>query len=220
MAQKKQKEDVCRVVLLAVQQHPMQVGIDALALLLKGSRSKRLVMRRLNESRFFGGLFYYTAEVIGNFIKQCLQLGFLATVDMGVSIYPTPVLVLTETGRKLLDMSEVVQLAVIKSERENLKLTPAITEACRLIKGLGSVEEVAKRKGLAISTVYGYLSRGIELGAIELDNVVSEKVQQQIKAVIKGSEERVKDVRDRLPESISYGEILCVLASHRRKKFE
>ncbi len=218
MKQEKQKEDVCRAILLAVQAHPEQMGVDALALILKGSRSKKLVMRRLHESRFFGGLFYYTTDVIENFIKQCIQLSFLATVNMGVSIYPTPVLVLTETGKRLLEMNEVVQLAVIKSENEKvLKLTPAIQEACGLMMQLRSVEEVAKRKGLAVSTVYDYLSKGVELGIIEVNTVLSEEVWQQIRAVIKDGMERIKDIKGRLPESVGYGEIRCVLADIKRR---
>ena len=59
MREEKQQEDVCRVVLLAMQAHPKCVGVDALALLLKGSRSKRLAVRKLHESRFFGSLFYH-----------------------------------------------------------------------------------------------------------------------------------------------------------------
>lgn len=221
MRQEKQKEDVCRVVLLAVQQHPKQMGVDALALVLKGSRSKRIEMRRLHESRFFGSLFYYTTEVIENFVKQCLQLGFLATVNMGVSVYPTPVLVLTETGKKLLETKEIVTIAVIKNEKEKeLRLTPAVEEACRLMKELRSVDEVAKRKRLAVSTIYDYLSKGIELGAIEVDSVVSKEVQQQIKAAIGSGVERVKEIKEKLPESVGYGEVRCVLADIKRRKLK
>lgn len=218
MKQEKQKEDVCRVVLLAVQAHPKQMGVDALALILKGSRSKKLVMRRLHESRFFGSLFYYTTDVIRNFVKQCLQFGFLKTVDVSVGSYPTPVLVLTETGKKLLETDEVIPLAVIKDEREKeLKLTPAVRETCRLIKEFGSIEEVAKHEGIAVGTIYDYLSKGIEFGAIEVSNAVSKEVQQQIRAAVKSSVESVRDIKERLPESIGYGEIRCVLADLRRK---
>lgn len=219
MKQEKQKEDICRVVLLAVQQHSEQMGIGALALLLKGSRSNKLTARRLHESRLFGSLFYYTTDIIENFIKQCLQLGFLATVDIGVSIYPTPGLVLTETGKKLLETKEIVTVAVIKNEKEKeLRLTPAIKEACRLMKELGSVEGVAKRKGLAVGTVYDYLSKGIGLGVIEVGSVMSKEAQRQIRNAVKGGEERVRDVKERLPESVGYGEIRCVLADIKKRK--
>ena len=221
MKLEKQKEDVCRMVLLAIQAHPKQMGVDTLALILKGSRSKKLVMRGLHESRFFGSLFYYTSDVIGNFVKQCLQFGFLKTVDVSTDFYPAPVLFLTETGKKLLETDEMIPLAVIKDEREKeLKLTPAVREACKLVKELGGVEEVAKRKGIAVSTVYDYLSKGIELGAIEAGSVVSKEIQQQIRAAVKSSVERVRDIKGRLPESIVYGEIMCVLADLRRRKFE
>lgn len=218
MKQEKQKEDVCRTVLLAVQQHPRQMGVDALALVLKGSRSKRLMVRKLHESRFFGSLFYYTTDVIANFIKQCLQLDFLAAIDMGVSVYPTPVLVLTETGKKLLETATIVPLPVVKSENEKkLKLTPAVEETCSLMMQLGSVEEVARRRNIAVSTVYDYLSKGIELGIIEVNAVLSKEVWQQIRAVIKDGTERIKDIKGRLPESICYDEIRCGLADIKRR---
>jgi superfamily II DNA helicase RecQ len=217
MKQEKQKEDACKAVLLAVQAHEAQAGIEALALVLKGSKSKRIMSRKLYESGFYGSLFYHPVDVIENFIKQCIKSGLLATTDLGTAPYPTPVLALTEAGRKLLEsnQTELVQLQVVRDELKPAKATPAITETCRMMQELRSVEQVAKMRNVAAATVYDYLADGVELGLINLDEAVSKEAQAQIKAAVKG-ETRMRNVKAKLPESVSYGEIKCVVANERR----
>jgi len=172
-------------------------------------------MMRLNGSKFFGSLFYHATDVIKNFIKQCLQLGFLTTVEMSVNAYPTPVLILTETGKNLLESkatSQVTLLAVKDRGREP-KATPAIKETCEAMRKHGSVENAAAQRGIATGTVYDYLAEGILLGLIGIDEVVSKELQAIIKEAMKDNPERIKAIKTKLPENISYGQIKCVVAS-------
>jgi superfamily II DNA helicase RecQ len=218
MKQEKQKEDSCKALLLAVQAHEAQAGIESLALVLKGSKSKRIFSKKLYESGFYGSLFYHPVDVIENFIKQCIQAGLLATTDLRTAPYPMPVLTLTEAGKKLLasNQTELVQLQAIRDEPKPAKATPAITETCEMMRNLRNAEEVARQRNIATATVYDYLAKGVELKLISLDEAVSKEAQTKIKAAMNG-ETRMKNVKAKLPEDISYGEIKCVMATAKMK---
>ena len=122
-------------------------------------------------------------------------------------------LIVTETGKGLLETRQVVPLAVIKDEqKQQLRLTPAVEETCLLMQQLKSVDNVALRRGVAVETVYDYLSTGIEVGVISVDDVVSKELQEKIKSAAANGTFRLKRIKERLPIGVSYGEIKCVVA--------
>ena len=65
-------------------------------------------------------------------------------------------------------------------EEKQLYLTPAVEETCALMKQLKNVERVAFQRGIAVETVYDYLSTGIGLGVIDVDGVVGKELQEKI----------------------------------------
>ncbi|MDP2907022.1 MAG: helix-turn-helix domain-containing protein [Nanoarchaeota archaeon] len=73
-----------------------------------------------------------------------------------------------------------------------------------------SVSEIAFQRKLAVSTIESHLQRLLESGEITIDELISRDKMDQIKAAISGSES-LREIKDRLPDSISYGEIKYVL---------
>lgn len=77
-------------------------------------------------------------------------------------------------------------------------------------------EEIASRRGLAESTIYGHLGRLAAKGEIELDDIVPREHQIIIRKAADSFEGAytLRDIREIVPESIPYHEITATLYSN------
>lgn len=80
-----------------------------------------------------------------------------------------------------------------------------------------SVSEIACQRKLAASTIESHLQRLLESGEIAIDELISGDKIERIKAAI-GSSESLREIKDRLPDNISYGEIKYALTAMGRFK--
>ena len=82
-----------------------------------------------------------------------------------------------------------------------------------------TVHEIAAKRGLSLTTIYSQAAQLIALGRLALRCVVSEAVEAQIRQalVMTGGAENVAQLKARLPASVDYGEIRCVLAQIKRE---
>ena len=82
-----------------------------------------------------------------------------------------------------------------------------------------SIEEIAKERNLAVSTVYDHFYRLIVNDYLSSSEVIPEKVINLVTEVYKKfpAEPRLKELKERLPEEISYNEIKCGLTDLKRK---
>ena len=82
-----------------------------------------------------------------------------------------------------------------------------------------SVEEIARRREIKPTTVYGHLSRCIEAGELELADVVEldqytiDAIEQAFRAVPKDALFALKPVFDQLDGRVDYGTLRCVRAA-------
>jgi hypothetical protein len=73
--------------------------------------------------------------------------------------------------------------------------------------------QIAERRGLVEGTIYGHLARLIDQGEVTLERVVSADVIAQVRAVVEETgADYLSPIKQRLPDTISYGEISCVIA--------
>jgi hypothetical protein len=76
-----------------------------------------------------------------------------------------------------------------------------------------SVTDVAKRRGLATSTIEGHLAHFIALGEMNVFDVIDKFKYQKIEQLVKSNPEMpASEIRDKLGNSASYGEIKMVVA--------
>lgn len=77
------------------------------------------------------------------------------------------------------------------------------------------MEEIAKERGLGISTVEGHLARFVGSGEIALEQIVPvEKIDTIRQAILEhGTEGMIGPVKTALGDDFSYGEIRAVLAA-------
>lgn len=92
----------------------------------------------------------------------------------------------------------------MESHENSLRLT------LELLRQGKPVPEIASHRGLAASTIESHLQRLLESKEVKIEELLSMDKIEQIKAAI-GSSESLREIKDRLPETVSYGEIKYVL---------
>jgi len=97
------------------------------------------------------------------------------------------------------------------------KTAPSI-RTLELLKEGRSFAEIAEMEGLQPSTIYTRVSVLIESGMIDLQGtwITEDRVEAIKQAAFQQGLERLKPIKDVLPEDYSYGEIQIVLASLRQ----
>jgi uncharacterized protein YpbB len=201
-----------KLILEAVKEHNKQLGVHSLALVLKGSRDKKILRRNLQTSRFFGALLYYPIDVIQNFIKQVRTQEYIGTVAVESSLMSFPVLSLTEKGRKALVTNETIPVALERTLRPVL-LNETAKETLRWFHEQKSVEEIAQFRNLAVSTVWKHFVSCVACGLIPVSELVSDDKLTVIRETKKRLQtRRLKRLKEVLPNEISYEEIRCVIA--------
>lgn len=208
-------EHTAQIILDAVKAHEHQLGIGSLALILKGSKDKRITNRQLTTSQFFGAFFYHPPDVIQNFIKELLTMGFLTTTNISMSSYPIPVLTLTDAGKYALEHKINIDLRAQRTVKP-IALNDSARETLDLFQQTKSVRAVAQQRTLAESTIWTHLITCIKLGLISAADIIDQnRIKLILDARTRTNAKGLKEIKEALPRDLSYGEIQCVLADRK-----
>ncbi len=206
-----QQERTGNLILHAVKAHEGALGVGMLTLILKGSKEKHLLQRKLHESSFFGALFYYSQDSIQHFIQQLLEQGYVKKAMKQSFPYPVSFLMLTEKGILALQNNEDPLLEK-RSTPPPTALNSSEQETLNLFQQSKNIALVAQQRELAESTIFSHLERAIRLGKISVEEVV---IGERRKAILEVQERlpflKLKELKEALPPQISYGEIRCFL---------
>ncbi|MGN6340856.1 MAG: helix-turn-helix domain-containing protein [Ginsengibacter sp.] len=103
-----------------------------------------------------------------------------------------------------------------RKEKSTEQKTPTHLVSFNLFKEGKTIEEIAKQRNLAVSTIQGHLLPFIASKQINIDDLVSPDKQKIIREAIHihGSDS-TKTLKDNLPDDISYGEIKMVIAAEK-----
>ncbi|MEW5896198.1 MAG: helix-turn-helix domain-containing protein [Nanoarchaeota archaeon] len=210
-------EPLSTIILNAVKEHHRQLGIGTLALVLKGSKNKLLQNRKLYNSNFFGALFYYSIDTIENFIKQLIEQKMITVVQVTGNPYPLPLLELSEEGKLIL--SNKINLPLeLKRNFKPVVLNDSTRETLRVFLETKDIPKTSRIRNLAESTIWKHLTDLVKLGQLSAGEIVEkEKMQQILELRNELPEARLKELKEKLPEDISYEEIRCVLAEGIKK---
>lgn len=185
----------------------INAGKHKLAEFLKGSKSKDIAY--LSNEQGYGGLLWFSIDEIAAFIEQLEDMGLIKRTSLD-DYYS--VLELTEAGRKVLDEKIKIQLLFIKKEKP---LTVGDTERAtlELFKKAKSVPEIAYERKLAFSTIFEHMRRLLANGYVSsVEFVEQDKIDKILEARGKLKRQfRLREIKEILPENISYDEIKCVL---------
>ncbi|MBT4135958.1 exodeoxyribonuclease VII large subunit [archaeon] len=96
---------------------------------------------------------------------------------------------------------------------ENKGLSKTVGETYRLYTEGFSIPEIANQRGFVESTIYSHFADLILNKLIELDKIVEKEKKEEILEILKENDvEGIKEIKELVNESITYGEIVCVLA--------
>jgi ATP-dependent DNA helicase RecQ len=106
-----------------------------------------------------------------------------------------------------------------KKERPLEERTPTNMISFNLFKEGKSINEIAKERNMAVSTIEGHLASFVANGEIDINKMISEEKQSLIKEAAKiHGKESFKILKENLPGDITYGEIRMVMAAEKNNK--
>ncbi len=192
-------------------------GKNMLAATLRGSAAKHVIQAHLNELSTYGLLKDMRQDDILLYIDA---LGAARCLRVSPGEYPT--ISITEFGDRVMREQERIELALtddglVKDQEEPLLPSTAL-QTYTLFRNGHSVEEIATQRNLVTNTIEGHLIECIAAGlTVDISKLVSDSDRTQIeKAIAAHGTEKLKPIRESLPESITYNMIRFVVAEHRR----
>ena len=193
----------------------IKVGKYKLAEFLKGSKAKDVA--RLSSQQGYGGLLWYDIATIEGFIEQLEQMNLIRRKRIAIDDYYS-VLELTEAGEKVLKEKINIELQLIKKEKPmNVGESEKITLG--FFKEGKTIEEITKIRNLATSTVYDHLYKLVSNDYLSCSEFIPENIITQILEAKSKFPNiiKLKEIKEILPEEITYNEIRCVLADTNKK---
>jgi ATP-dependent DNA helicase RecQ len=207
-----------RKILACASRMKGRFGKNMLAATLRGSAAKNVMQAHLNELSTYG------------LLKDLRQDDILLYVDalvaarcLRISPGEYPTISITELGDRVMREQERIELALShdreKDEEESLLPSTAL-QSYTLFRNGYSVEEIATQRNLVTNTIEGHLIECISAGlTIDITKLVSDSDRTQIeKAIAEHGTEKLKPIREFLPDSITYNMIRLVVAQHRLAK--
>lgn len=121
--------------------------------------------------------------------------------------------------RNKLSTNMVAKAPFTKREKKEKSIdlkTDTKTVSFNLFKEGKSIKEIAKERNLSPGTIEGHLAYFVVRAELDVNALISQDKQNLIKSAIKTyGNLHYKDLREKLPPDISYGEIRMFLASER-----
>ena len=206
------QDNIAWIILNAVKN--TKIGKYKLAEFLKGSKAKDVA--HLSGQQGYGGLLWHDIATIVGFIEQLEQIGMIARKLTAIDEYYS-VLELTEAGKKVLEEKMNIELQIIKREK-SIVIGPTEKATFELLRAGKSIEEISKERNLAVSTIYDHLYRLVANDWLSSSEFVPEHI---IKKIIEAKSRlpnasKLKEIKEILPEEITYNEIRCVLADKKK----
>ncbi|MGI9065098.1 MAG: RecQ family ATP-dependent DNA helicase [Pyrinomonadaceae bacterium] len=189
-------------------------GKTVLAGTLRGSAAKNVMQAHLNELSTYGLLKEMRQDDILLYIDA---LCAAACLQVSPGEYPT--VSITELGNRVMREQERIELAIpegghaIRSDEEVAPPATAFQTLALHRQGL-SVAEIAQKRGLVANTIEDHLVECLRAGlAVDVSRLVSAEDRKQIQeAIEQHGTEKLKPIRESLPESITYNQIRFVVA--------
>jgi ATP-dependent DNA helicase RecQ len=197
-------------------------GKHVLAATLRGSAAKNVMQARLHELSTYGLLSEMKQDEILFYVEALIIAGCLR-----VTPGEYPLVVITEFGEAVMRERERVELAL--PEDETIAVKTDATEASGILsetvlktyalyrQGL-AIEDIASRRECTLRTVEGHLEECVRAGlAVDVARFVPKDERVQIEEVIAvQGMERLRPIREALPEHITYPMIRLVIADLQR----
>ena len=195
-------------------------GKTLLAATLRGSTGKNVMQAQLNNLSTYGLLREMRQDDVTLFIDALCNAGCL---QVSKGEYPT--VSITELGNRVMREQQRVELALPANghapQSDELAAPPKTAFQTLALHRQGlSVGEIAAQRGLVPNTIESHLEECLRAGLpVDISKLVSPDVRQQIETAIKEhGTEKLKPIREALPEDITYNQIRFVVAERLKTK--
>jgi ATP-dependent DNA helicase RecQ len=199
-----------------VRRQQTKVGREKLAQILKGSHSADITKFHYDRNVYYGRFAGLPTKQVVDMIDQLIQLGFLKVLGGRY-----PVLNLTSQGEAAIQAKQEIQLKmpkqlqpeVISRKKSEREAGGTVEYTAQLLTEGLNPDQIAKKRGLTHTTIYGHLAQLIRMGMVRVEDVVLEEIRQQIESAIKqvGNTDILYTIKILLPDEISYDLIQCVV---------
>ena len=216
-----EEETQCvRKILACAARMKGRFGKTLLAATLRGSSAKNVMHAHLNNLSTYGLLKEMRQDDITLYIDALCNAGCLL-VSKGE--YPT--VSITELGNRVMREQVRIELAIPADGHappadENSAPPKTAFQTLALHRQGFSVLEIARQRGLVPNTIESHLEECLKAGLpVDISKLVSPEVVQQIEnAIDEHGIEKLKPIREALPENITYNQIRFVVAERLRTK--
>ena len=205
-----------RKILACASRMKGRFGKNMLAGTLRGSAAKNVMQAHLNALSTYGLLKDMRQDDILLYIEALCSARCLR-----VSSGEYPTISITELGERVMREQERIELALtddgLAKEKEERLLPSTALQTYTLFRNGYSVADIARQRELVTNTVEGHIVECIAAGLpVDLPKLVSDSDRIQIeKAIAEHGTEKLKPIRESLPESITYNMIRFVVARQR-----
>jgi len=216
-------EQTALIVLDAVHRLDWEAGREKLARMLKGSKVKAMKKFGYDQSPYYGRLKMFSLKMIGRMIEYLIEQKYLKVIGGD-----RPVLRLTPQGQDAvkqraaiaLELSTTAEQRAETSKQVGQPISETMALTATLFEHGLSPEEIAAQRNLTQKTIFEHLAILIGQGALPLSAVIPEEIVSKVHAAITqvGEVSRLAPIKARLPESISFEEIRCVVEAWKRER--
>jgi ATP-dependent DNA helicase RecQ len=214
---------VARKILSCIARMEGKFGKGMVASVLRGAKAKNVIANELDQLSTYGLLKQHSQDDLTRFINALIVAG---CVKQTGGAYPTVGLT-TLGGAVMRDQTRVeLDLEAVEADTsdEEITLPPNYSETREQTyalykQGLG-VAEIAERRNLKTLTIEEHLAALIEEGReINLSDLVDDRDRALIEdAAAKCGLERLRPIKDELPDRIGYDSIRFVVADLKRRQ--
>jgi ATP-dependent DNA helicase RecQ len=216
-------ERAALIILDTVRRLPWNVGRRRISDILKASRAKGMT-EVYQQQTYYGRFAEFSRKAIEEMIEQLITQGYLKIVGGDI-----PVVTLTQRGRQALQARAPIALELPGTsgnaetsggKRKRYAQSHTADETEVLLRQGMSPADIAAERELTERTIFQHLAFLVGEGRIDLAAVVAETVVTQVRAVADevGDLSRLKPLKERLPDEISYEELRCVVEDLKRQR--
>ncbi|MFA6296353.1 MAG: RecQ family ATP-dependent DNA helicase [Patescibacteria group bacterium] len=112
-----------------------------------------------------------------------------------------------------------LDMDVLQDKNSKHSGSDTVLQTIKLYQQKHTLEQIAKIRSLGVRTIFNHLIKWYKSGGdLEIEKFITKQEEQQIlQAMAKASDyQRLRPIKDQLPESVSYEKICCVIAKIQR----
>jgi len=202
---------IVQKIISCISQVDERFGMSYIADVLCGSKNKKITGNRHNTLTTYGIGKEYPKKQWQAFIRELIHRGFLKTEG---DKYPVVKILNQNILDHLFDNDEILLTKPAEEARTIQEKTSTLQETLELCTQNVTIEEIAQKRNLAISTIASHIEKLILSGEeIPINKFVDINKQEDIMKVlaILGSE-KLKLIKEKLGDDYTYEEIRLIRA--------